>query len=94
MDVFDPVFVVQVKAARALLGWSQKELAEKAKLSLTVISRLERGDTQGSLSTLREIYLALKHSGVSFSNDDDGGFGVRVEPDTAQGIRARLKPGR
>ena len=33
----------QIRAARALLGWSQQQLADKAIVSLNAVARLEKG---------------------------------------------------
>jgi len=37
----------QIRAARALLGWSQQKLADKAIVSLNAVTRLERGEVGG-----------------------------------------------
>jgi predicted transcriptional regulator len=34
----------QIRAGRALLGWSQQELADRAVLSRNAIAKLERGE--------------------------------------------------
>ena len=34
----------QIRAARAFLGWSQQQLADKAIISLNAVTRLERGE--------------------------------------------------
>ncbi len=34
----------EIRAARALLGWSQQQLADKAIVSLNAVARLERGE--------------------------------------------------
>ena len=41
------ISIEQIRAARALLGWSQTQLAEAAERSLPTIKRLERGDGAG-----------------------------------------------
>ena len=48
----------QIRAARALLAWSQQELADRTRLSLTAMNRVERNatDARGStLFTIREV---------------------------------------
>jgi transcriptional regulator with XRE-family HTH domain len=41
------ISIEQIRAARALLGWSQTQLAEAAARSLPTIKRLERDDGDG-----------------------------------------------
>ena len=48
-----------VKEKREALGLSQRALAKKAKISPTVINRLEAGETSPSTATLEGIALAL-----------------------------------
>ena len=64
MDVLDPVFPVQVRAARALLGWTQKELARRATVSEPFINRLERGDRLGHAAQLTLLRDALREAGI------------------------------
>lgn len=70
----------QCRAARALLGWSQTQLAEHIKLSKVSISAFEKGgDTRES--NRRLIREALEAAGVIFLADGDttsGGPGVRL----------------
>ena len=37
------LYPAQIRAARALLGWHQIDLAQKAKVGLATIQRLEQG---------------------------------------------------
>jgi transcriptional regulator with XRE-family HTH domain len=41
------ISIEQIRAARALLGWSQTQLAKAAERSLPTIKRLEMGDGEG-----------------------------------------------
>lgn len=50
----------RVKQLRKNVGFSQEELAEKAKLDLTSVSEIESGLRNPSLKTLHKIALALK----------------------------------
>ena len=49
----------QIRAARALLGWSQRQLADKAIVSLNAVTRLEKGKVDPALSAIRRLALAL-----------------------------------
>jgi predicted transcriptional regulator len=68
-----------LRAARALIGWSQDELAAKAKVALRTITRMEGYDdaVDGRLGTLNRIVAVLEKAGVEFLND--GKPGVRIK---------------
>jgi predicted transcriptional regulator len=72
----------QIRAARALVGWKQRELAAAADVSEISIKNAERGvvDTRGS--TLNAIQQAFDRAGVVFLDAGDtrnGGPGVRLK---------------
>lgn len=70
----------QVRAARALLGWKQEELAKNAKIGLATIQRLERGSgpLMAHVSTAVKIETCLKQAGILFiESDNSAGEGVR-----------------
>ncbi|WP_155982265.1 helix-turn-helix domain-containing protein [Xanthobacter sp. 126] len=71
----------QVRAARALLGWSQEDLAARAGVSVATIRRQEPGHGQFSAGeeVLRKIAAALQDAGVELiSSDLAKGHGVRL----------------
>ncbi len=71
----------QIRAARALLGWKQTDLAKAAAISEMSIKNIERGATDPRASTLRAIQSALEVAGVIFLDPGqtrDGGPGVRL----------------
>lgn len=73
----------QIRAARALLGWSQQELADKAIVSLNALVRLESGKVDSRVSTLQAIEVALRKAGVEFLPAGQKGVGVRLlHPDS------------
>lgn len=65
----------QVKAARALLGWSQADLAACCGVSEPTIARLEavEGDLGGRKGTAEKIRNAIESAGVEFTNGDEPG---------------------
>ena len=71
-----------IRAARALLGWHQDELARRAKIGLATIQRLERspaGPVMAHVATVVKISDCLKKAGIVFlDRDDAGGIGVRL----------------
>ena len=70
----------QVKAARALLGWSQADLAEKSGVSEPTVARLEsvEGELGGREHTAEKIRAAITTAGIEFIDEDGGGLGVRL----------------
>lgn len=72
----------QIRAARALLGWTQAELAAAAGLGVVAIKSFERGRSDPRSSTVAKMEHALDAAGVIFldSGDNrDGGPGVRIK---------------
>ena len=77
--------VAQLRAARALIGWRQEDIARAAKVSVATIRRIEsqEGPLAGYVSTLVKIQAAFEHTGIQFIADDElGGFGVRMAKKT------------
>jgi transcriptional regulator with XRE-family HTH domain len=74
------VSVRQVKAARALLSWSQEQLAAAANVSVPTIKRLEANDGPlgGRADTGDKIERALVKAGIEFIEENGGGPGVRL----------------
>jgi len=62
---------VQCRMARAALGWSVKDLANKAHVGATTVIRFE-GGKPANASTLTLIRQAFEAAGVKFL--DDGGI--------------------
>lgn len=76
------IFSEQIKAARALVGISQAELAELASVGIATVKRIEgaRGEIRGNAETIWKIQTALEKAGVSFiDTDDTAGPGVRLK---------------
>jgi len=76
-----PISIRQVKAARALLGWSQQDLAGYSGVSYPTIARLEAadGDVGGYPETREKLLRALESAGVEFIPENGGGPGVRLK---------------
>ena len=74
------VSIRQVKAARALLAWSQERLASAAEISIPTVKRLEAqdGPLGGRSETGTKIRRALEGAGVEFIDENGGGPGVRL----------------
>jgi predicted transcriptional regulator len=74
------VSIRQIKAARALLGWSQEDLAKHSGVSAPTVKRLEaaEGDIGGRAETGEALVEALEEAGVEFIAENGGGAGVRL----------------
>jgi transcriptional regulator with XRE-family HTH domain len=70
----------QVRAARALLRWEQKALAEASSVSLPSIKRLEaqKGLLGAQPRTIAAIRAALEAAGIIFIDQNGNGPGVRL----------------
>jgi ribosome-binding protein aMBF1 (putative translation factor) len=66
----------QWQAARALIGWSQSDLAEKVRVASLTIKRLEAGQAVSDNIRTRA-QAALEAAGVEFTNGDQPGVRMR-----------------
>jgi len=75
----------QMRAARALLGIDQRELAELAGLSLPTIQRMEasNGQVRGVVDTLVKVITALESAGIELLGEYSSSVG------TGRGVRLR-----
>ena len=75
----------QMRAARALAGLDQRELAQKAGLSLPTIQRMEASDDviRGNVDSLMKLIAALEALGIDLIGEGSasatGGRGVRLK---------------
>jgi transcriptional regulator with XRE-family HTH domain len=67
----------QCRAARALIGWSQDELAAASKVAKATIANFELGKRAPYARTLEDLSAALEAGGVEFTNG--GQPGVRMK---------------
>jgi transcriptional regulator with XRE-family HTH domain len=67
---------VQLKMARAAVGWGVRELAEKAGVTANTVTRIENG-ADAKQSTIDALRGALEAAGVEFTNG--GQPGVRMK---------------
>ena len=74
------LYAAQIRAARALLGWRQEELAKASGIGTATIQRIEKSNDPigGYFSTVTRIQSAFEKAGIQFLDDDSaGGIGVR-----------------
>ncbi|WP_205944699.1 helix-turn-helix domain-containing protein [Pelagibius litoralis] len=70
----------QLRAARAMLDWSQQDLADHSGVSLSSIFRLENGSGPLAirLDTLQKLQTTLEKAGILFLPENGGGPGLRT----------------
>jgi DNA-binding XRE family transcriptional regulator len=71
-------FASKVRAARAVLGWSQAELGMRVGVTQRSINRLEKADVDVRRSTAVAIEAALRNEGIIFEPLADGGYRMVV----------------
>jgi transcriptional regulator with XRE-family HTH domain len=74
----------QIRAARAMLGWSHFRLARKARVGRATVQRVELGMTVWP-SSVQAIKIALERAGINFVPPESGGPGVCVRSHTRKG---------
>ncbi|MFO1101063.1 MAG: helix-turn-helix transcriptional regulator [Xanthobacteraceae bacterium] len=81
----------QMRAARALLGIDQRQLAELSGVSLPTIQRMEasEGNVRGVVDTLTKVVEAFDRAGIELIGENtislEGGRGVRFKHAKAPG---------
>jgi transcriptional regulator with XRE-family HTH domain len=71
----------QIRAARALLGWTQEDLSKASGVGTATIQRMEKSNQviSGYVSTLVRLQEAFEKAGILFIDDDEvGGYGLRL----------------
>jgi transcriptional regulator with XRE-family HTH domain len=66
---------IQLRMARAAVGWGVRELAERAGVTANTVTRIENG-ADAKQSTMDALQRALEAAGVEFTNGEQPG--VRV----------------
>jgi transcriptional regulator with XRE-family HTH domain len=72
------IFAAQLRAARAILGWSQSELALRAGLTQRAVHKLEQGETEPRRATVHAIEEIWRQQGIGFEATADSGFRLTV----------------
>lgn len=89
------IIPAQMRAARALLGIDQRQLAEMSGVSLPTIQRMEasEGNVRGVVDTLTKVVEALNAAGIELIGDHGtsagNGRGVRLKEAVRQKSAAR-----
>ena len=88
---------IQLRMARAAIGWGVRELAEKAGVTANTVTRIENG-ADAKQSTIDALQRALEAAGIEFTNGDQPGVRLTkaaaarsAEPGSAQSRRVVAK---
>ena len=79
------ITAAQLRAARALLGIDQRQMAELSGLSVPTIQRMEASDgvIRGNVDSLMKLISGLNSAGIELIGEGDvsqgGGRGVRIK---------------
>jgi transcriptional regulator with XRE-family HTH domain len=69
---------VQLKMARAAVGWGVRDLAEHAGVTANTVTRIENG-SDAKASTLDALQRVLQAAGVEFINGDQPGVRLKAK---------------
>lgn len=84
--------VSQLRAARALLGWSQQELACRAGISARTIAAIESAATKPKAETIGRLASCLEEAGIRFSRTREFWPQVALRPSMVDVGAAAAKP--
>ena len=85
---------IQLRMARAAVGWGVRELAKRAGLTANTVTRIENG-ADAKQSTIDKLQHVLELAGVEFTNGDRPGVRMKEpeawseEAGTETGARTR-----
>jgi transcriptional regulator with XRE-family HTH domain len=68
---------IQLRMARAAVGWGVRKLAERAGVTANTVTRIENG-SDARQSTMDRLQQALENAGVVFIDENGGGPGIRL----------------
>jgi transcriptional regulator with XRE-family HTH domain len=80
-----------IRAARSLIGWSGKTLAERAHIGTATLQRIEQAQHTdcGQFRTIQRIEDTLTDAGIRFLEEPAGGIGVALSREKVQEILCR-----
>ncbi len=73
------ISAAQCRGARAMLGWSQSQLAEAARVSRPTVVDFERGARTPFPNNLAAIRAALEAASIEFTNGNGPGVKLRAQ---------------
>jgi DNA-binding XRE family transcriptional regulator len=77
-----------IRAGRALLGWSQDTLAQRAGVERHVVARFENGSRALPPANLARLVAALREAGVTAITHKSGAVSLRVDAETFRSLQS------
>ena len=68
---------IQCRMARVALGWTSRQLAAAADVPVATVNHIQLGKPVSPEDTAR-VRAAFEHSGVTFLDENEDGFGIRL----------------
>ncbi|WP_446720936.1 helix-turn-helix transcriptional regulator [Methylobacterium sp. 092160098-2] len=81
----------QVRAARAMLGWSQDDLAARIGLSRRSLINYEHGIHSAKEETLKKIAATFREAGIEFTRTASGAIGLTLSEEALLESRAHRR---
>ncbi|MBN9049957.1 MAG: helix-turn-helix transcriptional regulator [Rhizobiales bacterium] len=72
------IFAAKLRATRAVLGWSQTDLAVHVGMTQRAIHKLEQGETEPRRATILAMAEVWRDQGLVFEDMPDGSFRLTV----------------
>jgi transcriptional regulator with XRE-family HTH domain len=82
---------IQLRMARAAIGWGVRQLAEKAGVTANTVTRIENG-ADAKESTLNALKGALEAAGIEFTNGKQPGVRLSKVAETRSKAARRTNP--
>ena len=83
--------VVALRTARAIVGWSQVEFADKMKLSKSTVARLETKETDVTFTVMKKILSEYKKMGIVIELLYSDNLNILIEPKALEAFKALLQ---
>jgi transcriptional regulator with XRE-family HTH domain len=84
--------VAQLRAARAMLGWSQHDLSSRSGISARTIAAVELVTVKPKAETLQRLVACLQDAGIRFSRTREFWPQIALRPSSDDGDNASSGP--
>ncbi|HWM80637.1 MAG TPA: helix-turn-helix transcriptional regulator [Pseudolabrys sp.] len=79
------VLAAKIRISRAVLGWSQTDLAQRIGMTQRAVHKLEQGETEPRRATVLAIEAIWQAESIGFEDLPDGSFRLLVPPSAIDG---------
>ena len=85
-----PMEPIQLRMARAAVGWGVRELAKRAGITANTVTRIENG-ADAKRSTMDKLRRALEAAGIEFTNGDQPGVRLTLSASRSKGFPKAMR---